>query len=247
MAEGELQKQLIRDDDTRYKKVDNVYYSPDLDKESIRKAASSFMCGCRISRKQDHTQIQQLQIMVTIATAMRAANVADFYMTKYQSKAQEMLGPVIQPFIAGMRRIAQAESEPAAAEDKTITLARRRIRKFIFSANHTTWYSACELAVFLRTGSTCVKSEPTTKIFSGKGFAMMHECKRQLNHATAAEGLLVAQMSSRSDKATALDTFMVPASESSTDSDSSHSNENCHSKSASRHRSSEMSLQQSEF
>ena len=178
---------------------------------------------------------------------MRAANVADFYMTKYQSKAQEMLGPVIQPFIAGMRRIAQAESEPAAAEDKTITLARRRIRKFIFSANHTTWYSACELAVFLRTGSTCVKSEPTIKVFSGKGFAMMHECKRQLNHATAAEGLLVAQMSSRSDKATALDAFMVPASESSTDSDSSHSNENCNSKSSTRQRSSEVSLPQNDF
>ena len=92
VAEGELQKQLIREDDTRYKKLDNVHHSPDLDKESITKAASSFMCGCCISRNQDHTQIQQLQIMVTIATAMRAANVADFYMTKYQSKAQEMLG-----------------------------------------------------------------------------------------------------------------------------------------------------------
>ena len=33
---------------------------------------------------------------------MRAANVADFYMTRYLSKAQEALGPVIQPFIAGI-------------------------------------------------------------------------------------------------------------------------------------------------
>ena len=40
--------------------------------------------------------------MTTFATAMRAANVADFYMTKYLSKAQEALGPVIQPFIAGI-------------------------------------------------------------------------------------------------------------------------------------------------
>ena len=54
--------------------------------------------------------------MTTLATAMRAANVADFYMTKYLSKAQEALGPVIQPFIAGMRRIATAESALEAAE-----------------------------------------------------------------------------------------------------------------------------------
>ena len=43
-------------------------------------------------------------LMTTLATAMRAAHVADFYMTKYLSKAQESLGSVMQPFIAGMRR-----------------------------------------------------------------------------------------------------------------------------------------------
>ena len=50
-------------------------------------------------------------ILTTLATAMRAANVADFYMTKYQSKAQEALGPIMQPFIAGMRRIEAEEAE----------------------------------------------------------------------------------------------------------------------------------------
>ena len=43
-------------------------------------------------------------LMTTLATAMRAAHVADFYMTKYLSKAQESLGSVLQPFIVGMRR-----------------------------------------------------------------------------------------------------------------------------------------------
>ena len=87
--------------------------------------------------------------MTTIATAMRAANVADFYMTKYQSKAQEALGPVIQPFIAAMRRIATAESAPEAAESTLVQRARQRIRRFIFCANRTMWFSACELGVFL--------------------------------------------------------------------------------------------------
>ena len=95
--------------------------------------------------------------MTTIATAMRAANVADFYMTKYLSKAQEALGPVIQPFIAGMRRIASAESAPEAADSTLVQRARQRIRRFIFCANRTMWFSACELGVFLATGDSCVR------------------------------------------------------------------------------------------
>ena len=139
-------------------------------------------------------------IMRTLATAMRAATVADFYMTKYVSKAQEALGPVMQPFIAGMRRISEAESTPEAADTTLVQRARQRIRRFIFSANRTMWFSACELGVFLATGDSCVRTEPTTKVFSGKGIAMMHECKRLLNHSTAAEGLLLAHTSAQRTK-----------------------------------------------
>ena len=148
--------------------------------------------------------------MTTLATAMRAANVADFYMTKYLSKAQEALGPVIQPFIAGMRRIADAESAPEAAKSTLVQRARQRIRRFIFCANRTMWFSACELGVFLATGSSCVKTETNIKVFSGKGIAMMHECKRLLNHSTAAEGLLLARSSTQRTKATCMDAFLVP-------------------------------------
>jgi hypothetical protein len=102
-------------------------------------------------------------IMTTLATAMRAANVADFYMTKYLSKAQEALGPVMQPFIAGMRRIATAESAPEAAETTLVQRARQRVRRFIFCANRTMWFSACELGVFLTTGDSCVRTEKTPR------------------------------------------------------------------------------------
>ena len=47
--------------------------------------------------------------LVTPTTAMRAANICDFYMTKYQTKTQEVLGPTMQPFLAGMRRIDESE------------------------------------------------------------------------------------------------------------------------------------------
>jgi len=128
-------------------------------------------------------------IMSTLATAMRAAHVADFYMTKYASKAQEALGPIMQPFAACMRRI-------VAAETTLIQRARLRICRSIFRANRTMWFSACELGVFLATGASCVYTENVTKVFSGKGIAMMHECKRMLNHNTSDQGLLCASRAS---------------------------------------------------
>ena len=117
--------------------------------EVVQNCTASFLYGCGVFKTSNGNQSQQLLIMTTFATAMRAANVADFYMTKYLSKAQEALGPVIQPFIAAMRRIATAESAPEAAESTLVQRARQRIRRFIFCANRTMWFSACELGVFL--------------------------------------------------------------------------------------------------
>ena len=116
----------------------------------------------------------------------------------------------MQPFIAGMRRIADAESAEEAAETTLVQRARQRIRRFVFCANCTMWFSACELGVFLATGDSCVRTERTTKAFSGKGIAMMHECKRLLNHSTAADGLLLARSSTQRSKATSMDAFLVP-------------------------------------
>ena len=62
---------------------------------------------------------------------MRAAYVADFYMTKYLSKTQEALGPVIQPIIAAMHRIA------TALESTLVQRARQMIRRFTFCANRS--------------------------------------------------------------------------------------------------------------
>ena len=119
--------------------------------------------------------------MTTLATAMRAANAADFYMTKYLSKAQEAFGPAIQPLMAGFRRIETAENAPESSKSTVVQIARQRIRRLIFSANRMNWCSACELGVFLATGDSCVKTEQNTKSFSTRGIAMMLECKRLLN------------------------------------------------------------------
>ena len=99
-------------------------------------------------------------------------------MSKYLSKAQEALGLVMQLFIASMRRIATAESAPKTAEITLVQRAQQRIRRFIFCANRMMWFYSCELGMFLTTGDSCLKTEPTAKVFFGKGIAMMHECKR---------------------------------------------------------------------
>ena len=106
--------------------------------------------------------------LTTLAVAMRAANVADVYMTKYQSEAQEKLGPIMQPFISGMRRIEEEEmkqtrfqsGEPRDATEHPargaalVEMARRRIRRFVFSANRTMDY----LSLGMRSRRACYKA-----------------------------------------------------------------------------------------
>ena len=65
---------------------------------------------------QNDTSSNNAVVLTMLATAMRAANIADFYMTKYLSKAQQALGPTLQPVIAGMRRTEAEESAPDASE-----------------------------------------------------------------------------------------------------------------------------------
>ena len=110
----------------------------------------------------------------------------------------------------GMRRKITAEND---AETTLVQKARQRIQRFIFCAKRTMWLSACELGVFLTTGSSCVHTEKVFKVFSGKPIAMMHECKRLLNQSTSADGLLVAHSSARPSKSTSMDAFLVPQHE----------------------------------
>ena len=213
-AEAEYQRKMTAEADNQYQKTGTAQQPSATEQrqsEVVQNFTASFLYGCGVFKTSTGNPGQQLLIMTTLATAMRAANDADFYITKYLSKAQEALGPVIQPFIAGMRRIASAESAPEAADSTLVQRARQRIRRFIFCANRTMWFSACELGVFLATGDSCVRTEETRKVFSGKGIAMMHECKRLLNHSTAAEGLLRARTNAQrtEPRSTVVEAFRI--------------------------------------
>ena len=167
------------------------------------------LVGCGGGDASNQNQV----VLAMLATAMRAANIVDFYITKYLSKPQQALGPTIQPFIAGARRTEAEESAPGAPETTVTQRAKKRLLRFIFCANRTLWFSACELGIFLATGSSCVHTEPTVKVFSGKGIAMMHECKRQLNHSVSSEGLLCAARAAGRNAPSALQAFLVAPAE----------------------------------
>ena len=187
----------------------NAAARADTGSEAPQGLMGRLLVGCGGGDASNNNQV----VLAMLATAMRAANIADFYMTKYLSKAQQALGPTIQPFIAGMRRIEAEESAPDAPETTLTQRAKKRVLRFIFCANRTLWFSACELGIFLATGSSCVMTERTVKVFSGKGIAMMHECNRQLNHTVSSEGLLCAARAAGRNAPSALQAFLVAPSE----------------------------------
>ena len=126
--------------------------------------------------------------------ALQASSMAEYYMTKYQSKAQQLLSAAMGPITAGLRRFeaeaqAQAEAE-AAPPGKTsmASLARAKLRRMVFSANRSHWFSACELTIFVLTGGHCVHTHRSREIFLGRAHYLMHECRRLLNGETNQTG-----------------------------------------------------------
>ena len=79
--------------------------------------------------------------------ALKASSVADYYMTKYQSKAQQVLSAAMGPITAGLRRFeaeaqARAEDQEATPQETTLaSLARAKLRRMVFSANKSHWCS----------------------------------------------------------------------------------------------------------
>ena len=99
--------------------------------------------------------VKKKAVLRSYEVALKASSVADYYMTKYQSKAQQLLSAAMGPITAGLRRFeaeeqAQAEAEAAPpGETCMASLARAKLRRMVFSANRSHWFSACELTIFV--------------------------------------------------------------------------------------------------
>ena len=150
-------------------------------------------------------QVKAKKLLSSFAVAMRAAPLADFYMTKYQAKSQQALSSAIGPLVQGLQRIEEEEGE----EDTPLAdMARKKLRRLMFAANRCHWFSACELALVIDTGAAYLATHKHTPMFISRTVAMMHQCKRLLNNEVLNEGLLVAACASKADSVPA-QTFRV--------------------------------------
>ena len=120
-------------------------------------------------------------VLQVFAQGMRASHVCDFYMTKYQSKAQQVLASAVGPLVAGLRRF-ETEAEGQHAQSDLQSYVRAKLRRIIFSANRSHWFSACELAIYVLTGGGhSIATHQDQPMFTNRTHYMMEECKRTLN------------------------------------------------------------------
>jgi hypothetical protein len=110
---------------------------------------------------------------------MKAAFVCDFYMTKYHAKAQQILSPAIAPMLQGLRRL-EAEEAVVQADSSVRERALRKLRRLMFAANKSHWYSAAELAIFVLTGGHSISTHADKVLFTSRPHYMLQECKRLL-------------------------------------------------------------------
>ena len=121
-------------------------------------------------------------VLLVFAQGMRASHVCDFYMTKYQSKAQQVLASAVGPLVAGLRRFETEEAEGEHPQTDLQAYVRSKLRRMIFSANRSHWFSACELAIYVLTGGGhSIATHQDQPMFTNRTHYMMEERKRILN------------------------------------------------------------------
>lgn len=80
----------------------------------------------------------------------------------------------------GVRRL-EAEAEAAQRGDEDVKRqAIRMINRLAFAANRSQWFSACELAVYLITGSMHFRSHEADTIYMARPMFLMRQCQRLL-------------------------------------------------------------------
>ena len=121
-------------------------------------------------------------LMFSFKAASKAGFVYDFYMTKYQAKAQQVLSSALAPLIQGLRRFESEEAEDGVKPERERAVA--KLRRLMFSANRCHWFSATELAVYVLTGGHCISTHSDQVMFTARPQHMMQECKRSLNRET---------------------------------------------------------------
>ena len=144
----------------------------------LAKPAASIPCDALAHWYRSATLSPAKKKMISLMLAgMQASNNADFYITKYQAKQLQLLGPVLRTISSGVQRL-RAEQETGEQARSTYQKALATVRRIAFSAQRCAWFSACELAICLMTGSMCYSSHATWTVYLQRCSFMMRQCKR---------------------------------------------------------------------
>ena len=151
-------------------------------------------------------------LLASYAEGVRSSHICDFYMTKYLAKGQQVLASAVTPVIQGLQRL---EDEVAAGTKQLTSLedaARAKLRRILFSANRSHWFSACELAIFVLTGGHSIATHIDRPMFLSRVFFMLEEGKRLRNGALRGQFLHEAAqaLESRSSEVAVVEVVLQP-------------------------------------
>ena len=135
----------------------------------------------------------------------RAALACDYYVTKYASKMNQTLKPIMDQLAAGIERLAaeRAREDESAAEAARALAplpvgaqgaepprkrrrgayyarARRTVMRLATAANRSVWMSFSEIYIILTTGNDCLQTHMQHTLFCKRLLFMMEECRRAL-------------------------------------------------------------------
>ena len=151
-------------------------------------------------------------LLASYAEGVRSSHICDFYMTKYLAKGQQVLASAVTPVIQGLQRL---EDEVASGTKQLTSLedaARAKLRRILFSANRSHWFSACELAIFVLTGGHSIATHIDRPMFLSRVFFMLEEGKRLHNGALQGQFLHEAAqaLESRSSEVAVVEVVLQP-------------------------------------
>ncbi len=136
-----------------------------------------------------------------IQAMYRASLVCDYYITKYASKMNQTLQPIMDQLTQGLQRLEQERAEEEARSARAqpeeesappskarrgsyYARARRTAMRLATAANRSIWMSFAEIYIIVTTRDDCFKTHAQHTLFTKRLLFMMEQCKRQLESRT---------------------------------------------------------------
>ena len=129
------------------------------------------------------------RMAMSVVAAHVAANIIDYYITKYAAKPMEQLQNLVTQYALGLRRLELEEAEEEKAVGVAATGAqpvndqargRRVLLKLQYAANRSKWISSTECALYVHTEQQHWTSHNEVPMFLSRPLYLILECKRIL-------------------------------------------------------------------